>query len=68
MKYTITLWKLSGPFDEVDSKASCYCETFWEATEFFNTLRHGIKGHYKAWLVENETGAVQESSVTYTSV
>jgi hypothetical protein len=65
MRYTITVWKLTGKTDEVEGKYECHCETYWNAVEMFDLILRGIGGHYRAWLTDNESGAIRESSVTW---
>ena len=52
MNYQITVWKLSGKTDEVESVFKCTTETHWQAIELFDCIICGIRGHYKAWLVD----------------
>ncbi len=64
--YQITIWKLSGPDDAVDSRVECYAETYFQAVELFDMLTRGIRGHYRAWLIDLATDKeIQSSAVTY---
>ena len=46
--YQITVWKLSGRDDAVESRVECYAETEWQCIELFDMLTRGIQGHYRA--------------------
>ena len=50
--YQITVWKLSGKDNAVESVFECTTETHWQAIELFDCITRGIRGHYKAWLVD----------------
>ena len=64
--YNITIWKLSGRDDAVESRFECYAETEWSSIELWDCLTRGVRGHYRAWLTDTATGRIlRESSVTY---
>ena len=64
--YQITIWKLTGKLDEVDSVFECSCETEWQVIEVWDCLLRGVRGHYKAWCVDVVTGrTLRESSLTW---
>ena len=67
--YQITVWKLSGRDDAVESKTECYAESEWQCIELFDMLTRGIRGHYRAWIVDmRDSRTVRESSVCYNSI
>lgn len=65
--FQITVWKLTGKADEVDSRFECTTETYWQAIELFDCIIRGVSGHYKVWLVDLALNKqIRESEVSYT--
>lgn len=50
MRYLITVWKYDGA--ELSYRYECGANTSHEAAEVFDTLSRGIRGYYRAWLVD----------------
>jgi len=48
-RYKITLWKLTGKEDEVESKHEFFAETTWNAIELFDLVQRGVRGHFRMW-------------------
>ena len=66
MSYKLTVWKLTGRADEVDSVFEAECETEWQALELFDCVTRGIRGHYKAWVIDIPLARVlRESELRY---
>lgn len=62
--YTITLWKLNSD-QLVEQTVECTCETNWSAIEVFDCITRGVRGYYKAWIVDTTTDiCIRESSLT----
>lgn len=64
--YRMTVWKLEGKTNEVSAKFECSMETHWHAIEIYDCVTRGIRGHYKAWLVDElENKQIRMSEVCY---
>lgn len=64
--YRITVWIFEGPKDTIASVRECTTETRWQAIDLFDWITRGIKGHYRAWCVDECTNVMlRESEVSY---
>lgn len=64
--YQIIVWKLTGRTDDVESVFECTTETHWQAIELFDCITRGVRGHYKAWIVDLVLNRqLRESSFTW---
>jgi len=67
--YHITVYQLTGKEDAVERAFGCECETESQAQAIFDCVTRGMRGHYRAWLVDwsdiDNARTIRESSVTW---
>lgn len=64
--YHITVYQLTGKEDAIERAFGCVCETESQAQAIFDCVTRGMRGHYRAWLVDTVIErTIRESSVTW---